>query len=128
MKKIKLNDNIGTVVVAHDYVLDPKEEYLINFEEEKASQDIIALTVQTMGMPKALDDYHQWLKDNNLINKVPSNKLVKDYFGKAPLWKTDYSQGIVVKIENHDDYAIIMECSRLNTGYKYTKCIVAICD
>lgn len=38
-----------------------------------------------------------------------------------PLWKTAYSQGIVVKAENDDDYFIVMECSRENSGYKHTK-------
>ena len=40
--------------------------------------------------------------------------------------KTDLSQGIVVRAENEDDYFIVMECSRLNEGFKYTQIILTL--
>ena len=41
-----------------------------------------------------------------------------------PLWKSAYSQGIVVMAENDTDYFIVMECSNKNKGYKNTKIIL----
>ena len=54
----------------------------------------------------------------------PTNEFVAKYYGLKPLWKTDYSQGIVVKNENDDDFYIVMECSNKNKGYKHTKIIL----
>ena len=58
----------------------------------------------------------------------PTNDVVAPYYGVKPLWKTDYSQGIVVKAENEDDYFIVMECSNKNEnkGYKCTKVILTM--
>lgn len=58
-------------------------------------------------------------------------RLVKPkYFvmenGVKPLWKTDYSQGIVVMAEDESDYFIVMECSSRNRGYKHTKIILTM--
>lgn len=125
MNKIKLNENFGRVVVPHDYVLDPKKEYVINFNDEFDQQQGILNAVMTMGLP-AIDDYHKWLADNgfNQNEPNPTNSFVSKYYGKGPLWNTDQSQGIVVKSEDDDDYYIVMECSRLNEGFKYTQIIL----
>ena len=56
----------------------------------------------------------------------PTNAFVEQYYGKESLWKTDFSQGIVVKAENDPDYYIIMECSRRNEGFKYTQIILTL--
>lgn len=81
-----------------------------------------------MGPAPALTNYHAWLNENGFDIDMPNptNKFVEPYYGVKPLWKTDYSQGIVVKAENEDDYYIVMECSRLNRGYKYTKIILTM--
>lgn len=51
---------------------------------------------------------------------------MSSYYGNAPLWKTDYSQGIAVKVDGNDDYYIVMECSSKNKGYKHAKVILTL--
>lgn len=127
MQKIKLNKNFGQVVVAHGYELDPAKKYIINIEDEFSQQQTILVTAQTMRLA-AMQDYHKWLSDNgfNPVMPNPTNDFVAEYYGVKPLWSTDLSQGIVVKAENEDDYFIVMECSRLNEGFKYTQIIVTL--
>lgn len=66
-----------------------------------------------MGAPPALKNYHAWLYKNNFSYETtnPTNEVVAPFYGVGPLWKTEYSQGIVVKAEDDDDYYIVMECS-----------------
>lgn len=127
MEKIKLNKNLGKMVEAHDYELDPTIKYIINIKNEIEEQSTILNAINVMGLP-ALEDYHKWLINNgfNPIMPNPTNDFVSKYFGVKPLWKTTLSQGIVVKAEDDDDYYIVMECSRLNTGFKYTQIIVTL--
>lgn len=56
----------------------------------------------------------------------PTNEIVAPFYGIGPLWKTEYSQGVVVKAEDDDDYYIVMECSSKNKGYKHTKVILTM--
>ena len=127
MKKIKLNKDLGKMVKAHGYEFDATIKYIINLKNEIEEQAAILTAINAMGLP-ALDDYHKWLTDNgfNPIMPNPTNDFVSKYFGKKPLWKTNLSQGVVVKAEDDDDYYIVMECSRLNTGFKYTQIIVTM--
>lgn len=128
MEKIKLNKNMGELVESHGYELNPSKEYLINLENEIETQASILQSIQIMGAPEAIKDYHKWLKDNgfDIMYPNPTNDFVANYYGKKALWSTKLSQGIVVKAENDDDYYIVMECSRLNTGYKYTQIILTM--
>ena len=127
MQKIKLNKDFGRIVKAHGYKLDPTKEYIINIENELQEQSRILTAVQTIGLP-AMKDYHKWLKDNQFNADVPNptNEFVSQYYGVKPLWTTELSQGIVIRAENEDDYFIVMECSRLNEGFKYTQIIVTL--
>ena len=127
MQKIKLNKGFGEIVKAHGYELDPTKKYIINIKDELEQQMGIMNAVQTMGLT-AIKDYHKWLTDNGFDANMPNptNNLVEKYYGVKPLWKTDLSQGIVVKAENEDDYFIVMECSRLNEGFKYTQIILTL--
>jgi hypothetical protein len=127
MKKIKLNKDFGKSVIAYGYELDPTEQYCICLEDELDQQQSILSAVRTMCHP-ALSDYYKWLKDNgfNVDIPNPNNSFVAPYFGTKPLWTTDLSQGIVVKAENDDDYYVVMECSRQNTGFKYTQIILTL--
>ncbi len=127
MKKLKLNGNIGQVVVAHGYELDAAERYIINIERELSEQSAIMTAIQTIGLP-ALKDYHKWLIDNGFDADMPNptNCFVSTFYGVKALWKTDLSQGIVVRAENEDDYFIVMECSKLNEGFKYTQIILTL--
>lgn len=124
---IKLNKDMGKIVPAHDYVLDETIKYTINLQEELEQQSNILMAIQTMGLP-ALNDYHTWLSSNgfNVDAPNPTNEFVSKFYGKKALWKTQLSQGLVFKAEDDDDFYIIMECSRLNTGFKYTQIILTL--
>ena len=115
-------------LVVNQYHLDPKEKYIINLEDEMKSQMAIYNTFGIMGQPPCLKNYHAWLYKNgfNINAPNPTNEFVAPYYGNEPLWKTDYSQGIVVKAENSEDYYIVMECSNKNIGYKNTKVILTL--
>ena len=127
MKKIKLNEMEKTMTCG-EYVLDPTEEYVINLEEEMSFQMAIMQSFEIMGPPPALKNYHAWLFENgfNVEMPNPTNEFVASYYGVKPLWETPYSRGIVVKVENDDDYYIVMECSSLNKGYKHTKVVLTL--
>ena len=127
MTKIKLNEGMGQFVAAHGFELNPTKKYIINIKDEINDQSAIQAAVQTMGLP-ALKDYHHWLIENGFDPNMPNptNDFVSQFYGVKPLWITDLSQGIVVKAENDDDFYIVMECSRLNEGFKYTQIIVTM--
>ena len=127
MIKIKLNE-IKRKTTNDEYALDPTEEYVINLEEEMEFQMATALSFQIMGTPPALKNYHAWLFENgfNVEMPDPTNEFVAQYYGVKPLWKTPYSQGIVVRAEDEEDYFIVMECSNKNRGYKYAKIILTL--
>lgn len=127
MIKIKLNE-IKRQTKNDEYALDPTEEYVINLEEEMEFQMATALSFQIMGVPPALKNYHAWLFENgfNVEMPDPTNEFVAQYYGVKPLWKTPYSQGIVVRAEDEEDYFIVMECSNKNRGYKYAKIILTL--
>lgn len=126
MKKIKLNQNSETIIGG--YILNPTEKYVINLAEEMEFQSAIMSSFQIMGGPPALKNYHAWLFENGFSVDAPNptNEFVAPYYGVKPLWKTEYSQGIVVKAENDSDYFIVMECSDKNKGYKHTQIILTL--
>ena len=88
----------------------------------------VLTSFQIVGVPPALKNYHAWLFENgfNVNEPNPSNELVARYYGVKPLWKTDYSQGIVVREEYDNDYYIVMECSNKNIGYKHAVVILTL--
>lgn len=111
------------------YELNPTEKYLlIDMISELEIQAAILAAFQVMGTPPALVNYHAWLHKNGFDAESPNptNDFVSKYYGVEPLWKTEYSQGIVVKVEDDDDYYIVMECSSKNKGFKYTKVILTL--
>lgn len=128
MKKIKLHDIQERRNSADEYTLDPTEKYVINLEEEMEIQMAVKMSFQMMGPPPAIKNYHAWLFENgfNVELPNPTNEVVAPYYGVKPLWKTDYSQGIVVMAEDESDYYIVMECSSRNKGYKRTKVILTM--
>lgn len=127
MKKLKLNERMGEVVVRHGYELDPTEQYVITLSDEMDKQTAIMGAVQAMGL-EALSDFHNWLNDNGFSVMIPdpTNEFVSSYYGVKPLWKTNLSQGIVVKNTEDDDYYIVLECSNENEGFKYTQIVVTL--
>lgn len=128
MKKIKLNVCAEEGIFSDEYELDPTEEYVINIEEELEFQMAILSSFQLFGFPPALKNYHAWLFVNgfNVESSNPTNEFVAPYYGVKPLWKTDYSQGIVVKAEYESHYYIVMECSNRNKGFKHAKVILTL--
>ena len=128
MKKINLNDSLLQQTSADEYILDPTEKYVIDLEKEIGFQSAIMASFQIMEAPPALKNYHAWLYENgfNLDAPNPTNEVVAPYYGVKPLWKTPYSQGIVVMAEGDSDYYIVMECSSKNKGYKHTMVILTL--
>ena len=128
MKKIKLNNAIGCHTSNDEYELDPTEKYIIDINSEMEFQAAIIASFQVMGPPPAIKNYHAWLFENGFDIEVPNptNEFVSAYYRVKPLWNTAYSQGVVVKAENDDDYFIVMECSNKNRGYKHTKIILTL--
>lgn len=127
MIKIKLNE-VKRKTTSDEYALDPTEKYVINLDEEMEFQTATLVAFQVMGAPPALKNYHAWLYENgfNVEMPDPTNEFVASYYGVKPLWVTPYSQGVVVRAENEDDYFIVMECSNKNRGYKYAKIILTL--
>ena len=101
---------------------------MIDLENETEFQIATMMSFQIMGPPPALKNYHAWLYENgfNLDAPNPTNEVVAPYYGVKPLWKTPYSQGIVVTAEGDSDYYIVMECSSKNKGYKHTMVILTM--
>lgn len=128
MKKIKLNENLGRKTSIDEYILDPTEKYVIDIEEEMEFQVATMMSFQIMGPPPALKNYHAWLFENgfNVDAPNPTNEVVACYYGVKPLWKTTYSQGVVVKSEKDSDYYIVMECSSKNKGYRHAQVILTM--
>lgn len=128
MKKVNLSGSIENEISVDGYRLDPSEKYVINLIEEMEFQQSIMMSFQIMGYPPALKNYHAWLFENGFSVEAPdpTNEFVAKYYGVKPLWKTDYSQGIVVKDEKDSDYFIVMECSNKNKGYKHTIVILTL--
>ena len=128
MKKITLKYSILKQASTDEYVLDPTEKYVIDLDEEMDAQMAVLMSFQVMGPPPALKNYHAWLFENgfNVETPNPTNELVASHYGVKPLWKTPYSQGIVVKAEGDSDYYIVMECSAKNKGYKHTMAILTL--
>ena len=127
MTKIKLNE-VKRKSPNDDYALDPTEKYVIDLEDEMEFQMATLTAFSMMGCPPAYKNYQAWLFENgfNVETPNPTNEFVAQYYGVKPLWKTPYSQGIVVRAENEDDYYIVMECSNKNKGYKYAKIILTL--
>lgn len=128
MKKIKLNDGSQQRSLIDEYILDPTEKYVIDLERETEFQIATMMSFQIMGTPPAIKNYHAWLYENgfNLDAPNPTNEVVAPYYGVKPLWKTPYSQGVVVMVEGDDDYYIVMECSSKNKGYKHAMIILTM--
>ena len=128
MKKIKLNDGSQQRSLVDEYILDPTEKYVIDLERETEFQIATMMSFQIMGTPPAIKNYHAWLYENgfNLDAPNPTNEVVAPYYGVKPLWKTPYSQGVVVMVEGDDDYYIVMECSSKNKGYKHAMIILTM--
>ena len=125
---IKLNDNADELISQDGYELSATEKYEINLDEELDFQLSILGAFEIMGAPPAYKNYQSWLYKNNfnVDSPNPTNEFVSKYYGTKPLWKTDYSQGIVVRAVDDDDYYIVMECSSKNEGYKHTKIILTL--
>lgn len=128
MKELKLNESMGKYVVATSgYKLDPSEKYVIDLNIEIEKQMATLQAVQMFGL-NAMNDWHMWLSENDFNPNMPNptNEFVSRFYGKKELWKTELSQGLVVKNKDDDDFYILMECSRENEGFKYSQIVVTL--
>jgi len=127
MKKLKLNEAMGKFVPSHGYTLNPSEEYVIDLSSEMEKQMATLQAVQLFGL-EAMKDWHSWLIENGFSPDMPNptNNFVEKFYGKKALWKTELSQGLVVKNEDDDDFYILMECSRENEGFKYSQIVLTL--
>lgn len=125
MKKIKLNENVNNPTKTQGFELNPSEEYIINMDDEFGQQTAIMASAQTMELT-CIKDYHKWLLDNDIdgYKPNPSKELLLKFYGKEPLWKTEDSQGLVIKDENEDSFYILMECSGSIPNFKYAQIIL----
>lgn len=128
MVKLKLNDTQKRGPFVDGYRLNPAEKYLINIEEELEFQSKILQSFQISNPPPALKNYHTWLMENGFNTDLPNptNEFVSQFYGVKPLWKTGFSQGMVVMAEHDSDYFIIMECSGKNKGYEHIEVILTL--
>lgn len=128
MAKITLNDKMQAHTSGSEYKLDPTVKYVIDLEKETEFQIATMMSFQIMGPPPALKNYHAWLYENgfNIEAPNPTNEVVASYYGVKPLWKTPYSQGVVVMAEDDNDYYIVMECSGKNKGYRHAMIILTM--
>ena len=106
MAKISLNDKMQAHTSGSEYKLDPTVKYVIDLEKETEFQIATMMSFQIMGPPPALKNYHAWLYENgfNIEAPNPTNEVVASYYGVKTLWKTQYSQGVVVMAEDDNDY------------------------
>lgn len=127
-KRIKLNDATNKKDLVNGYYLNPIEQYVINIEDELETQNSILAAFQMMGPPPCIKNYHAWLYSNRFDADMPNptNIAVADFYGVRALWRTDYSQGIVMRAEGESDFYIVMECSDKNTGYKHTMIVLTL--
>lgn len=127
MEELTLNKDMGKPVIPHGYKLSETKKYVINLEKELKGQIAILEAVKAMGL-EAMNDWWNWLESNGFSKEMPNptNDFVEKFYGVESLWKTDLSQGLVVKSEDNDDYYILMECSRENEGFKYTQLILTL--
>ena len=128
MLKIKLREATKNLDLNDGYYLNPNKQYVFNLDEEIEYQSSIIMSFQIMGPPPAIKNYYAWLFENGFDTNSPNptNEYVSRYYGVKPLWKTDYSQGIVMRNENDSDYYIVMECSNMNRGYTHTIIILTL--
>lgn len=131
-----LKGDMGLFVPPHGFELNAEEELVFDFI---ADADVIAftpITASMMGWPRGMEDFWNWCEENDFPSDVGIDTMVsgdlkrawsvpedfvKEYYGKKPLWTTEYSQGIVVREKNDDDYYVVVECSRENEGWKYAR-------
>ena len=127
MEKLKLNKEMGKSVTPYGYELLETKKYVIDLEKEFKEQISILEAVRVMGL-EAMKDWWKWLESNGFSTEMPNptNDFVGKFYGKNSLWKTNLSQGLVVKNEKDDDYYIIMECRRENEGFKYTQVVLTL--
>lgn len=120
-------DKIGKPCLPHTYELDGNNKYIIKEDKYYFEHNCNMLfTIEALGGMQN-QDCKRIIKDyNNIVYKVcpaGDKKELASYYGKGPIWKNNYTQGIVVKLLDNNiiTYEILVECSNLCTGFKYSK-------
>ena len=108
------------------YALDPGCQYVIDADVESLRSILLFELFRQCGFPPAIKNWHSWLFKHGFSAKVPNvtNSSVAECYGVKPLWRTDYSQGVVVRAVGEDDYFVVMECSRACVGYRHLQILL----
>jgi hypothetical protein len=137
MELLKLNPNPEELIKLtkpHGYEIDPSKSYYIDisdnheFEHVMLTQQLRELVNETKGMKS----YKKFCKKYNLESDSGNEdnaikKIVKNHFPNGgPLWKDEFSQGIIVEVDDLGNVGIVVEMSRENTGFKYTRILATV--
>ena len=108
------------------YALDPGCQYVIDAHVEGLRSIRLFELFRQCGFPPAIKNWHAWLFKQGFSAEVPNvtNSSVAEYYGVKPLWCTDYSQGLVVRAIDEDDYFVVMECGHACGGYVHLQILL----
>ena len=123
---LTLNSHPGGVSACGGYTLDPRRKYVINANIEGSRSITLFGLFRQQGFPPAIKNWHAWLFKHGFSAEFPNltNDSVAEYYGVEPLWRTDYSQGIVVCAVDEDDYFVVMECGCACVGYRHLQILL----
>lgn len=123
---LKLNSRPTVGSPCGGYALDPRCQYVIDVDVEGLPSFILLNLLGQSGFPPAIKNWHAWLFKHGFSAESPNvtNSSVAEYYGVKPLWRTDYSQGIVVRAVGEDDYFVVMEFGRASVGYRHLQILL----
>ena len=121
-----LNSDLAAGAACGGYALDPKCRYVIDAHDEGLRSIKLFELFKQYGFPPAVKNWHAWLFKHGFSAEVPNltNSSVAKYYGVKPLWRTDYSQGLVVRAIDEDDYFVVMECGHACVGYVHLQILL----
>ena len=121
-----LNSDLAAGAACGGYVLDPTCRYVIDAHDEGLRSIKLFEFFKQYGFPPAVKNWHAWLFKHGFSAEVPNltNSSVAKYYGVKPLWRTDFSQGLVVRAIDEDDYFVVMECGHACVGYVHLQILL----
>ena len=140
MELLKLNPNpkeIIKICKPHGYEIDTSKSYYVDVDDDYEFEHL-ALTRQVrvlLDETKGMKSYEKFCKKYGLIshglnkNKSVEKVIKKNFPNGGPLWKDEFSQGIAVEVKGSPlsgNMGIVVEMSRENSGFKYTRILATI--
>ena len=140
MKEInfsELRKRLGKWEHAHGYELSENEKYFVRYTEDYFQYNTMQLlTIQAFGgifhpdSYRVVKDFNHFGVEFKKKSQEEQQAFLRDRWGKQFLWDNEYTRGIVVRLTESDDvndftYHVLVECSRLCTGFKYAKIIIS---